>query len=104
MRAVYLSALVLSLAGCGKAPPAPPAVQPAKPDPVTREEFKKAVEGKTPDEVVEAVGKPDQTSESGGRKYWYYDRRTTDPTTGKTDARAQVVFGEDGRVRSVNFS
>lgn len=68
----------------------------------TRAEFTKLVVGKTQAEVIQAVGKPDSTSESGGRVWWYYSNTTTDPITGKTDQSIQLVF-EDGKVSEVNY-
>ncbi len=77
-----------------------PAAPAAKP--LTRGEFDRLVVGKTADEVLAAVGKPDQTqSGTGGSEVWYYRNRTVDEVTGKTDFSAQVVF-ERGRVNRVN--
>jgi hypothetical protein len=59
---------------------------------MTRYEFSLAVMGKTPDEVITAVGKPDRTSESEGRVVWYYTNRSTHPLTGQTDSSTQVWF------------
>ena len=73
-----------------------------KAPPMDREAFKKAVMGKTPDEVIAAVGKPDSASEGGRETYWRYKERTWDPTASKTDSSAQVVF-EKGKVTAVNF-
>lgn len=68
----------------------------------TREEFKAAVTGKTAEEVLRAVGKPDRTSEHLGRQYWYYERASRDTITDKVDVEAQVTF-EDGVALSVSF-
>src|SRR4051812_38304078 len=38
-----------------------------KPAPISREEFRDKVIGKTPGEVLKAVGKPDDTADLGGR-------------------------------------
>jgi hypothetical protein len=68
----------------------------------TRAEFRVLVLGKTPDEVVRAVGSPDRRSESGVAVFWYYDGRTTNPATSKTDGKAQLIV-RDGKVAEVNY-
>jgi hypothetical protein len=68
----------------------------------TRAEFRVLVLGKTPDEVIKAVGNPDRTSESGVAVFWYYDARTTNPATSRTDSKAQLVV-RDGKVAEVNY-
>ena len=68
----------------------------------TREKFRELVIGKTPDEVIAAVGKPDRTVESGTAVFWYYDARTTDPATGQADKKAQVVI-RNGKAAEVNY-
>jgi len=67
-----------------------------------RNDFTASVLGKSEDEVLEAIGKPDDTSEDAQAKYWHYRRRTKDPATGRTDSDVQVVF-ERGRVIALNF-
>lgn len=68
----------------------------------TREEFRKTVVGKTPDEVIAAVGKPDRTNDFDDRKSWFYKELTTDPITDKVDKSITVRF-KDGRVYEVVF-
>jgi hypothetical protein len=68
----------------------------------TRDEFRALVLGRTRDQVIEAVGKPDKTQDADGDIYWYYQKRTVDPVTGKVDRSVQVVF-LSGVVRSVNY-
>lgn len=101
----------LSLAGCGFRPAVPPsqtaAATAAKPTEseakrYTRDEFRKMLMGKTQAEVIEVAGKPDTTQDFGSPT-WYYKRVTADPVTGKPDYSAQVVFGKNGRVESVNY-
>lgn len=62
----------------------------------TRAEFRERVVGKTPDEVIEAVGRPDSTAENDGPFFrsarWEYRRRTVDPATGRVDPVARVEF------------
>jgi hypothetical protein len=74
----------------------------SKAAPITRDEFKAKVIGKTTAEVLEAVGKPDSTALSSPGNYWYYQRKTFDPVTGKNDQTAAVTIEKDKAV-SVNF-
>jgi hypothetical protein len=67
-----------------------------------RDDFTASVLGKSEDQVLEAVGKPDMTSEDPEATYWHYRRRTKNPATGRTDSDAQVVF-ERGRVIAINY-
>lgn len=69
---------------------------------MTREAFKQAVMDKTPDEVKQSVGVPDDTNEFGSATGWIYRRKTKDPVTGKTDTSCCVTF-QDGKVISVTF-
>ena len=73
-----------------------------RPAPIDREEFKLKVMGKTPAEVVEAVGKPDSTKD-GRDPTWSYDQRTFDPVTQKVDVQAQVTFS-NGEAKRVDFN
>jgi hypothetical protein len=68
----------------------------------TREEFKALVLGKTEAEVIETVGRPDETNEGVTSHGWIYKRRTKDPVTGKTDAVASIFFLK-GKVESAMF-
>jgi outer membrane protein assembly factor BamE (lipoprotein component of BamABCDE complex) len=68
----------------------------------TRQEFSAKVIGKTSDEVIAAVGKPNSTQQFGRDPNWYYDYRTYDPITGKKDPMIQVVF-VNGVVERVNY-
>lgn len=92
--------LLLSLACC--CPNVGP--QPTEPKPISRTEFSKLIVGKTPNEVIAAVGKPDttQSSSDGGNAYWYYNGRTFDPVNGKIDSDAQVIIIR-GIVDHVNY-
>ncbi len=69
---------------------------------LTRHQFEERIMGKTTDEVLHAVGRPNTTSQEKNVQYWHYANRTKDPLTGKSDSDAQVVF-EDGQVRTVNY-
>jgi hypothetical protein len=67
-----------------------------------RDDFNASVLGKSEDQVLEAVGKPDVTSEDAQATYWHYRRRTRNPATGQTDSDVQVVF-EQGKVIALNY-
>ncbi len=69
----------------------------------TREEFKAKVMGKTADEVIAAIGRPDSTDERLGSSMWSYRDLCYDPISGKTDRDISIHFGADGRVVRVNF-
>ena len=73
-----------------------------QPTPIPRDEFRKAVVGKTEAEVLELFGTPNVTSDSGGQKMWQYTERTYDPITKKTDSLVSVFF-RGGVVESVLY-
>jgi hypothetical protein len=73
-----------------------------KPDPISRDDFKAKVLGKTPEQVIEAVGKPDRTADEPDPT-WFYDRRTVDPVSRAVDGKARLTF-KSGVVALVNFS
>lgn len=69
-----------------------------------RDQFRTLVNGKTEQQVLDALGKPDDTQDQEGLgKLWYYRNVAPDPTTGKKSAQVQLVF-EGGAVTSVNFN
>jgi hypothetical protein len=70
---------------------------------MNRADFRNAVLGKTAEQVIQSVGRPDSTQEFGDGPTWYYEGRTYDPVTGKKDSRAQVVFNLDRIVVRVNY-
>jgi hypothetical protein len=81
----------------------------ASPKPVMlREDFRSKVEGKTKQEVIQAVGRPDSTNDMQGNEYmrdmsyWHYDDGAQDPASGKVGS--VTVRFEDGIVDSVDFS
>lgn len=80
------------------------ATEPAPPAVMTRDEFiAKCRVGDGYVQCQNAVGRPDRTQGgTSSTEYWYFDRRTRDPVTGKTDHNAQVVI-ERGWVRAINF-
>ncbi len=80
--------------------PPPPA---QAPDPVyPRPEFSRRVMGKTESEVIQAVGKPDDTSEDNNARYWHFKKRTLDPLTQQKDSDVQVVI-KQGKVSNINY-
>ncbi len=69
-----------------------------------REQFRALVSGKTEQQVLDALGKPDETQDQEGLgKLWYYRNVAVDPVTGKKTAQVQLVF-EGGAITSVNFN
>lgn len=69
-----------------------------------REQFRALVTGKTEQQVLDALGKPDQTQDQEGLgKLWYYNNAAVDPVTNKKTAIVQIVF-EGGTVTMVNFN
>ena len=89
----------LWLSGCGQEPGRQGGLEP---DIYPREEFTDLLMGKTGDEVVGAVGKPDRTAEDSEFEYWHYRKRTRDAVTHKVDSDAQVIF-QHGRVVRINY-
>ena len=78
--------------------------EPARPQ-YTRDQFQARIMGKSVDQVIASVGRPDTTQENSGQWYWYYSC-SYDPITGRGDTHVQVVFtccGRDGVVALVNF-
>lgn len=69
---------------------------------MTREEFKAAVTGKTPEEVIALVGKPKSTTADRTGETWFYEGVTIDPVTGKNDFTT-VVFSKNV-VERIRFS
>lgn len=63
---------------------------------ISRDEFAEAVYGRTMEEVLEVVGRPDHTSSSQYFDYWSYYERTYDPVAGTIDISFQVWF-KNGR-------
>jgi hypothetical protein len=68
----------------------------------TRDEFKQFVMGKSEQEVIDALGKPNVADEEGDAKLWIYRNRTTVPATGKTDAQVSLRL-QGGKVIAVDF-
>lgn len=69
-----------------------------------RDQFRSLVTGKSEQQVLDALGKPDQTQDQEGLgKLWYYNNVAVDPVTGKKTAIVQIVF-EGGVVGTVNFN
>ncbi len=73
----------------------------------TRDEFTKLAIGQSKESVLSVIGKPETTSLSSDSEYWYYQGKTIDPITGKSDYSIQLVFEVSGGysiVKSINFN
>lgn len=68
----------------------------------SREEFSSRVVGKSEEQILQEMGRPDFTSQDGESLYWHYRNRTRDPDGKGTDSDAQLVF-HDGKVSKVNY-
>lgn len=103
-------AVVIGLAGCGKVADEKgtkggdhvPKAEPAEKKVYSRDEFRALIMGKSQDEVIKAVGKPEMTQDLSGDVYWNFSNVTRDSVTGEVDGNVQVVF-EKGRVVRVNY-
>jgi hypothetical protein len=76
-------------------PPHPPRVY-------SRLEFSHRVLGKSEEGVIEAVGRPDETTEDDDARYWHFKNRTLDPLTQEKDTDVQVVI-KGGKVTNINY-
>ncbi len=68
-----------------------------------RDEFRNLVLGKSPEELVAAIGKPNSTQDTELGVFWYYENVAGDPVTGKRSMLVQITI-ENGRVTGVNFN
>ncbi len=68
---------------------------------MSRYDFRKAVVGKTKDQVEQAVGEPDKTSDLSDLSFWYYNNKVKDPTTGNMDESVYILF-KNGIAEEVN--
>jgi hypothetical protein len=66
----------------------------------TREEFEAKVIGKTKEQVLAALGKPEGNNQVGGAT-WTYKGLTRDAVTGKGDDHTTLWFDDAGRVSRV---
>ena len=80
------------------------AESPVRPRPrvYSRAEFSRLVLGKSEEEVIKAVGRPDETSEDDDARYWHFKKRTLDPLTQEKDTDVQVVI-KAGKVSEINY-
>jgi hypothetical protein len=70
---------------------------------LTRDQLRTLVSDMTEQQVIDTLGKPDETTDQGGvAKFWYYRDVAVDPVTGKRNAQVQIMF-ERGTVKTVNF-
>lgn len=102
------AAVMLACGGGGKkaGPPPAPRQQEKKEGarkPLPREEFRKAVLGKTRAEVLEMLGKPERTAEILGQEVWDYRGVSRDPVAETIDRKAALWFDAAGRVERVTF-
>lgn len=100
MRNVIGWGLIVVVMGLGcwrQAGPSAPAVKVYE-----REEFKKAVDGKTQDEVKAMLGTPYRTSDTGPDSTWNYENITRDAVTDKVDSDVWIRF-RGGKVNNVHF-
>jgi hypothetical protein len=77
----------------------------ANPAPISRDEFRLKVIGKTAAEVTTELGEPDKIVDGGDQsevKVWYYAAQTFDPANMKTDGNASLTFA-NGVVTKVEF-
>lgn len=88
---------VVGVAGCQDK-----ATTTAAPAVYDRQEFKAMVVGKTPNEVLSLLGKPNSTSDYDTYQTWVYEERTRDMVTGKIDSRTILEF-RDGKVTGVTY-
>lgn len=70
---------------------------------LSRDQFTRLVYGKNKQEVIAAVGKPDETSETAGIPHWTYSYRTYDAVTGKADYRVYLTFGDGASVTATYY-
>lgn len=74
-----------------------------KPAKYTRDEFRKLVDGKTMQEVLDAVGTPNsRDNEDNLEPRWFYLSPCYDPLTNHVDRSVTIHF-QSGRVRLVVF-
>lgn len=100
IRAAFLLVVVLAV-GCQQKPTNGAKSGSAKKT-YTRDEFKAMVMGKTEKEVIEAVGRPNSTSdEKNGESTWHYWDKVINPTTEKTSA-VTVEF-KNGKATEVRW-
>lgn len=68
----------------------------------TREEFRQAYMGKTKDEILESLGRPDSTTEYSDKHHsWMYKNAKMDPISGKVDDYTRIEF-LDGVVEKIS--
>ena len=91
-----LAALVILILACAGGPPS--GVKPR-----TREELKTLLAGKTKAEVIEVLGRPEQTGEYSAGDFWTYRRVSFDPVAGRTADAAHIWFDRKGVVADITF-
>ena len=70
----------------------------------SRYELKQKITGLSGAFVIQELGNPESTSESGETEYWYYSQISIDQVTGKLDSSIQLVFDSQSKqVSGINF-
>lgn len=97
MRQVLVVTVITLILGCaGQVGP--------KQQTETRDAFRAKVLGRTEGELLETIGTPDRTSQTGNVKSWTWKERTHDPVTGKVDTSVSVIIeGNPGKVTTVQY-
>jgi hypothetical protein len=69
-----------------------------------REQFRNLILGKTPDQLVALLGKPDYTQDTElTGTLWYYKNVAPDPASGKRATKVQLSFDSFETVKDANF-
>lgn len=64
--------------------------------PMTRDQVRAAVVGKTPQQVINALGRPARTTNGDKpNSRWTYYNASVDPVSGKVDPSLEIQFGDD---------
>lgn len=80
-----------------------PFAQPEPRTPLSRDELKNLIIGKSPEELLRELGRPTNTRERlHGNQSWTYENISYDPISGKQDQIIFVDF-EDGKVSRIHF-
>lgn len=69
-----------------------------------RDQLRALLSGRSKQQVLDAMGKPDETQDAEGiGELWYYRNAGVDTTTNRKSFQVQIVF-ESGTVTTVNFN
>ncbi len=70
---------------------------------MTRNEVREAINGKSKEQVLKILGKPEQTQDLGIMEMWYYSGISYDPYAEVYDNMVQISFDQFGIVNMINF-